>query len=77
MRANASVCRLVVYLCATLAFLLIVTQPVLSLVLACLIPLWFFIDNVVVAPFVLARKIRKILSIPFLPVFAPRPPPAK
>jgi hypothetical protein len=39
-----------------------VTQLVLSLVLACLIPFWFFIANVIVVLRAPARNIGKALS---------------
>jgi hypothetical protein len=76
MRTNPTVCRLIVYLCVAFTLVLVVTHPVLSLVLACLIPFWFFINKVVIPTVVFTRKNCKILSVPFLPVFSPRPPPA-
>jgi len=72
---SPTACRLVVYLCVAAAFCLIVTQPALSLVLAFLIPFWFFIANVVATPVVPVRRVRKTFSLTALPVFSPRPPP--
>ena len=67
--------RLVILLCAAAALLLALTQPVLGIIFALLIPFWFFVTDVVVAPMARAREVRKALAFPTLPVFSPRPPP--
>jgi hypothetical protein len=50
---------LVAFLCTAMALLFAVTQPVLALVFVFLIPFWFFLALVVIAPY---RPIRNILK---------------
>ncbi len=76
MKTSPFVCRLTVYVCVAIAFFLILTQPVLSLAFACLIPFWFFLADVVLAPIRRIRKVCKTLSVSPLSAFSPRPPPA-
>jgi hypothetical protein len=75
MKTSPFACRLAIYVCVAMAFFLVVTQPVLSLVFACLIPFWFFLADVLIAPIRRARKVCKALSVSGFPVFSPRPPP--
>ena len=67
--------RLVILLCAVAALLLALTQPVLGIIFAFLIPFWFFVTDVVIAPIAWVRGVRKAPAFPTLPVFSPRPPP--
>jgi len=59
---------------ALLVFL-VVAQPTLGLLLALLIPIWFFVSFVQIAsaPPILANG--KTPAFPALPVFSARPPP--
>jgi fumarate reductase subunit D len=69
--------RLVFFLFVAMAFLVAITQPVLGLVFAFLIPFWFFLADVVSAPIRSVHKVCRALPFPSLPVFSPRPPPAR
>ena len=69
--------RLVILLSAALASLLALTQPVLGLVFALLVPFWFFVTYVVTGPARSVRRICKALTFPTVLVFSPRPPPVR
>jgi hypothetical protein len=77
MKATHFASRLVIFLCVAMALLVAVTQPVLGFVFAFLIPFWFFLADVVRAPIPSVRKVCRALPFPPLPVFSPRPPPAR
>jgi len=68
---------LAAFLCTAMALLLAVTQPVLALVFAFLIPFWFFLALVVIAPYRPIRSVIRVLPFLVLPVFSPRPPPLR
>lgn len=69
--------RLVILLTAALALLLALTQPVIGLFFAFLVPFWFFVTYVVAGPAPSFTGICKTLTFPTVPVFSPRPPPAR
>jgi len=69
--------RLVILLSAALALLFALTQPVLGLVFAFLVPFWFLVTYVVAGAAPSFRRICKALTFRTVPVFSPRPPPAR
>ena len=69
--------RLVIFLCVAVALFVALTQPVLGLVFAFLIPFWFFLADVVIAPIRSVHMVCKALKFSILPVFSPRPPPVR
>jgi hypothetical protein len=77
MKTTYLVSPLVAFVCVAIALLLAVTQPVLVLGFAFLIPFLFFVADVLDAPVPCARKVRRALPLLALPVFSPRPPPAE
>jgi len=77
MKTTYFVSPLVTFLCVAIALLLAVTQSVLVLAFALLIPFWFFVADVLSAPIPRARKVCRALPFLALPVFSPRPPPSK
>lgn len=77
MKATHFASRLAVFLSVAIVLLLTVTQPALGFVFAFLIPFWFFLGDVVSAPLPSVPKVLRALPFPLLPVFSPRPPPAR
>lgn len=69
--------RLAIFLCVAMAVLVAAMQPLLGLVFAFLIPFWFFLAYVVIAPLSCVLSVRKTFPSPTLPAFSPRPPPVK
>jgi hypothetical protein len=67
--------RLPACCCLALLVFLVVAQPTLGLLLALLIPFWFFAGFVQVASTPPILEICKIPAFPALPGFSPRPPP--
>jgi fumarate reductase subunit D len=76
MKITYFVSPLVTFLCVAIALLLAVTQPVLVLVFAFLIPFWFFVADVLSTPIPFVRRVHRAFPFLALPVFSPRPPPA-
>ena len=76
MKTTYSGLRLVALVCVAIILLGLV-QSVPGLVFLFLIPFWFFIALVFSIPLPVAPKVRTSLSLLALPVFSPRPPPAR
>ena len=76
MKTTYSGLCLVAMVCLAI-ILLALLQPVPGLVFLFLIPFWFFVALVFSIPLPVAPKVRAALSLLALPVFSPRPPPAR
>jgi hypothetical protein len=68
--------RLTAYCCLALLVFVVLAQPTFGLLFALLLPFWFFVEFVVVAPAPADRDIWTAPDFLSLPVFSPRPPPA-
>jgi hypothetical protein len=77
MKTTYSALRLVALLYVAMVLLAVLVQPVLGLLFVFLVPFWFFLAIVVSALLPLVPKICIALPFPSLPVFSPRPPPAR
>jgi len=67
--------RLLIFLCVATALLVVGAQPLLCLLFTFLVPFWFFLTAIAVAPVPGYRQIHRTLPFLSLPVFSPRPPP--
>jgi hypothetical protein len=70
-RAFTLLCVLAVVLVAAL------TPVAFGLLFAILIPLWFFVAAIFIAPVSSPNEHLHVPRFPNLPVFSPRPPPAR
>ena len=77
MKAVATAHRLIVLLGLALVLLVALTQPVIGLLLAFLIPEWFFFAAVVSSPLPVRHEPCVTLTLPILSIFPPRPPPIR
>jgi hypothetical protein len=68
--------RLTAYCCLALLVFVVLAQPTFGLLFVLLLPFWFFVELVVVAPAPAVRQNFTAPEFPSLPVFSPRPPPA-
>lgn len=77
MKTTYSALRLVASLCLATVLLAVVAQPIVGLLFLFLIPFWFFLAVVVSAFLAAVPDVRRPLRLQSLPVFSPRPPPAR
>jgi len=69
--------RAFIILCLSAIVLVAALAPVpFSLLFAILIPLWFFVAAIFLAPVCSPNEHLHVPRFPNLPVFSPRPPPA-
>jgi hypothetical protein len=67
--------RLTAYCCVALLVFLVLAQPTFGLLIVLLLPFWFFVEFVVVAPAPAVHENFTAPEFPSLLVFSPRPPP--
>lgn len=67
--------RLAALICVAALLIATLSQGTVGLVLAFLVPVWFFFVAVVSVPIPALNEARDIRLFPSLPVFSPRPPP--
>ena len=77
MKTTYSALRMVALLCVAMVLLAAMVRPVVGLLFLFLIPFWFFFAVVVNVPLAVVPNIYIPLRFPSLPVFSPRPPPAR
>jgi hypothetical protein len=68
--------RLTAYCCVALLVFVVLAQPTLGLLFVLLLPFWFFVEFVVVAPAPVFREDFTAPEFFAVPGFSPRPPPA-
>lgn len=77
MRLGSSAPRLVVFLCLLAAIMVLASQPATGLVFLFLIVFFFFLGLVGSAPLPFIPILSKAQPLSFVPLFSPRPPPAR
>jgi hypothetical protein len=77
MKTTYSALRLVASLCLATVLLAAVAQPIVGLLFLFLIPFWFSLAVVVSAPVIVVPDVCVPRRFASLPVFSPRPPPAR
>lgn len=77
MKTTYSALQLVALLRVAMILLAAVAQPILGLLFLFLIPFWFFLTVVVSAPVIVVPDVCVPRRFASLPVFSPRPPPAR
>ena len=77
MKTTYSALRLFALLCVAMVLLASLAQPTLGLLFLFLIPFWFLVADVVSVPLPVVPNVCSPLPFPSVPVFSPRPPPAR